>query len=244
MSISIALVCEGATDPPTICALADRFICAGVDWIPADEIETFRHFRGFQQIDSYMTWFDIDDLANHYGVKSAGFHEGLPLHGDGHKVRKALTLLTLHAPEPTVDVIILFRDADKEYEARRDAIRRVRDSSTIPIPIIIGVANRMRECWVINGFEPVDEQERSLLAGEHQRLGFDPRFRAHELNATNESHDRSPKRVLRALTSDDQARERSCVFHTSHDTLRMRGVATGLPEFLHELQERLIAAFR
>ncbi len=191
-----------------------------------------------------MTWFDIDNLAKHYGVKSAGHHDGLPLHGDGHKVRKALTMLTLHAPEPAVNAIIFFRDGDKEYKARRDAIQNVRDKSLLSIPVIVGVANRMRECWVINGFEPADEQERTLLDAEHQRLGFDPRFRAHELTATNDSHDRSPKRVLRALTNDDQDRERRCVYHTSLETLRMRGAETGLPEFLDELQERLIAAFR
>jgi hypothetical protein len=242
MSTSIALVCEGVTDPSTVCALADRFICAEVDWIPSDEIDTHRHYRGFKLTDPFLTWFDIDDLAKKYDVKSAGHHQGLPLHGDGHNVRKALALLTLHAPEPPVEAIIFFRDGDKEYESRRDAILRVRDSSVIPI--IIGVANRMRECWVINGFEPIDEQEQALLDAEHQRLGFDPRFRAHELTATNDSHDRSPKRVLRALTSADEHRERACVFQTSLETLRIRGVVTGLPEFLDELQKRLVAAFR
>jgi hypothetical protein len=244
MSTSIALVCEGPTDPRTVCTIVDRFICEGVDWIPADEIDTHRHYRGFQPADPYLTWFDIDVLADQYRVKSLGHFEGLPLHGDGHKVRKALALLTLHAPEPSVEAIIFFRDGDKEYQARREAIRRVRDNASIPIPVIVGVANRMRECWLLNGFEPTDEEERALLATEHNRVGFDPRFRAHELTDTNEGEDRCPKRVLRVLTSDDRERERECVFRTSIETLRVRGVETGLPEFLNELKERLIAAFR
>ena len=161
-----------------------------------------------------------------------------------------MALLIFHAPEDTpVDAIIFFRDGDREYTERAEAIQTARDNPIVPfpdepIPIIVGIANRMRECWVINGFEPADEQERTLLDAEHQKLGFDPRFRAHELTATNDSHDRSPKRVLRALTGDDQERERSCVFQTSIDTLRMRGAGTGLPEFLDELKKRLIAAFR
>lgn len=244
MSISIALVCEGVTDPPTLCALADRFICEAVDWVAVDEIDTYRHYRGFQSDKPYLTWFEIEDLGKRYSVKSAGHYIGLPLHGDGHHVRNALALLTLHAPGPPIEAIIFFRDGDKEYEARREAILRVRDNSAIPIPVIVGVANRMRECWVLNGFEPVDDREQKLLNSEHQKLGFDPRFRAHELTATNESHDRSPKRVLRALTGDDQEREKRCVYQTSIDTLRMRGAETGLPVFLEELQERLIAAFR
>jgi hypothetical protein len=243
MSTSIALVCEGLSDPRTLCALADRII-PEVSWITADEIDTHRHYRGFQPTDQYLTWFDIDVLANQYRVKSLGHFEGLPLHGDGHKVRKALALLTLHAPEPQVEAIIFFRDGDREYEARRDAIRLVRDNSSIPIPVIVGVANRMRECWVLNGFEPTDDPERALLTTEHIRVGFDPRFRAHELTDTNESEDRCPKRVLRALTGDDRERERECVFRTSIETLRTRGAETGLLEFLNELKERLIVAFR
>jgi hypothetical protein len=249
MSISIALVCEGVSDPPTICALADRVILAGVTWIDSDEIDTHRHFRGFQPTDPYLTWFDIDNLAKQFRVRSHGHLTfGLSLHGDGHQVRKAMALLIFHTPEDTpVDAIIFFRDGDREYIERVEAMQKARDNPIAPLsdtPIIIGVANRMRECWVINGFEPADERERTLLDAEHQRLGFDPRFRAHELTATNESLDRSPKRVLRALAGDDQERERRCVYHTSLDTLRMRGAETGLPEFLDELKERLIAAFR
>ena len=245
MSTSIALVCEGVTDPPTICALADRFICSGVDWIPSDEIDTHRHYRGFKPSDPYMSWFDIDDLANKYGVRSIGHYQGKSLHGDGHNIRKAILLFVLHAPkEMPVEAIIFFRDGDNEYDARRSAILRVRDNTPLSIPVVVGVANRMRECWVLNGYEPADEEERAQLAVEHERVGFDPRFRSHELTDRNENGDRSPKRVLRALTGDDQDRERKCLTNTSFETLRLRGAETGLLEFLHELQERLIAAFR
>ena len=245
MSVSIALVCEGATDPPTVCALADRVILAGVDWIDVDEIETHRHYRGFRPTDPYLTWFDIDNIATQYRVKSRGHFEGLPLHGDGHKVRKALALLTLHAPEDTpVEAIIFFRDGDKEYEDRRDAIRRVRDGSRIPIPVVVGVANRMRECWVINGFNPVDEVEQARFDAEYIRVGFDPRTHAHDLTETNFGENRSPKRVLHELTDGERERERICVWNTSPEMLRQRGEETGLKDFLDELESRLIMAFR
>jgi len=70
MSISIALVCEGVTDPPTLCALADRFICEAVDWVAVDEIDTYRHYRGYQSDKPYLTWFEIEDLGKRYSVKS------------------------------------------------------------------------------------------------------------------------------------------------------------------------------
>jgi hypothetical protein len=245
MSTSIAVICEGLTDPPTVCSLADRFIVAGVGWIDLDEIETHRHYRGFQPTDPYLTWFEIDELAKQFGVKLLGHFEGFPLHRDGHNARKALALLTLHVPEESpVEAVVIFRDGDKEYDARREAIRRVRDNTNLPIPIVVGVANRMRECWVLNGFEPAGGDEQARLAAERARVGFDPRFRAHELTDTNESEDCCPKRVLRELSGDDRDRERSCVWNTSLDTLRTRGEATGLREFLDELEARLPAAFR
>lgn len=246
MSVSIALVCEGATDPPTVCALADRVILNEVAWLRelADEIDTHRHYRGFRPTDEYMTWFDIDKLAALYRVKSRGHFEGLPLHGDGHNVKKALTLLTLYAPEDTpVEAVIFFRDGDKEYDGRREAIRRVRDSSRIAIPVVVGIANRMRECWILNGFDPA-ESERERFDAEHERIGFDPRDRAHDLTATNIGEDRCPKRVLRELTGDDRDRERLCVFRTPLETLQTRGVESGLKDFLDELEARLISAFR
>ncbi|MDY3552386.1 hypothetical protein R5W24_001468 [Gemmata sp. JC717] len=244
MSTSIAVLCEGPTDPPTICRLADRIIVAGVDWIDADEIETHRHYRGFRPADPFMTWFEIDELAKQYNVKSRGHFDGLPLHGDGHNTRKALILLTLHAPAETpVDAVIIFRDGDKEYDNRRAAITQVRDSLPLGIPVVIGVANRMRECWVLNGFDPADD-ERGLFAAECARVQFDPRTRAHDLSAADESEDRSPKRVLRSLCAGDSEREHRCIQNTALALLRTRGEATGLRQFLEELEARLTAAFR
>jgi hypothetical protein len=243
MSVSIALICEGSSDPRTVCPLADRMIAGAVDWITADVIDDYRHFRGFRATDPYMTWFDIHDLAREHGVKSLGHFEGLPLHGDGHNTRRALVLLTLHASEESpVEAIIIYRDGDREYEARREAIRKVRDNTPLSIPVVVGVANRMRECWVLNGFDPdpayPDEQAR--LDAERERLGFDPRTRAGGLT----SEERCPKRVLRALIGDNPDRERACVEKTPIETLCQRGADTGLKDFIDELGRRLIPVFQ
>jgi hypothetical protein len=244
MSASIALLCEGVTDPPRIHPLADRIIVTDPGWIDADELDTHRHYRGFRPDDPYMTWFEIDDLAKCYNVKSLGHFEGLPLHGDGHNTRKALILLTLYAPsEPAVDAIIIFRDGDREYEGRREAILRVRNAAQPRIPVVVGVANRMGECWVINGFDP-DEDEQERFDAECDRVGFDPRVRAHDLTDRDDTDDRSPKRVLRALSEGDPERERACLWVTPLERLRTRGESTGLKDFIDELQARLPAAFR
>jgi hypothetical protein len=244
MSTSIALLCEGVSDPPTVRTLADRVIVAGVDWIDADEIDTHRHYRGFRPTDPYLTWFDIDNLADQYRVKSRGHFDGFPLHGDGHNTRKALILLTLHAPaEIPVEAIIIFRDGDREYDDRKEAITKVRDATTLPIPVVVGVANRMSECWIINGFDPTDaEQHRFEI--ECDRVKFDPRLRAQDLADRNDSDDRSPKRVLRSLSDGDRDRERACLWDTPLEWLRTRGEETGLKDFISELETRLLVAFR
>ena len=245
MSTSIALLCEGVTDPLTVCPLADRVIVAGVDWIDADEIDTHRHYRGFRPTDPYMTWFEIDELSRQYNVKSRGHFEGLPLHRDGHNTRKALTLLTFHAPDETpVEAVVIFRDGDDQYDARREAITSVRDAMPLPIPVVVGVANRMRECWAINGFDPTGDDEQARYDAEHARVGFDPRVRAHDLTDTKEHEDRCPKRVLRSLSGDDRERERACVRDAPLERLRVRGNATGLEHFIDELETRLLSAFR
>jgi hypothetical protein len=242
MSISIALLCEGPTDPRTVCPLADRVIAGGaVDWITAEVIDDYRHFRGYRATDAYLKWSDVNDLAREHGVKSLGHFEGLPLHGDGHNTRRALALLTLHASEDDpVEAIIIYRDGDREYEARRDAIRKVRDHTPLSIPVVVGVANRMRECWVINGFDPTNPDEQARLESERERIGFDPRTGAERLT----SEDRCPKRILRALVGDDLDRERACVEKAPIETLCQRGEDTGLKDFIDELRERLVPAFR
>lgn len=244
MSTSIALLCEGVSDPPTVRALADRVIVAST-WIgtDAENIDTHRHYRGFRPDEGFMTWTQIDDLAKQYDVKLRGKFEGLPLHGDGRNTRKALVLLAFHAPvDVPVEAIIIFRDGDREYEARKEAITKVRDAESPNMPVVVGIANRMSECWILNGFDPTDE-ERERFDAERVRLTFDPRMCAHDLTADTEHEARSPKRVLRALSNNDSEREHACLSRTSFDLLRARGAKTGLAEFLDELESRLPQAF-
>ena len=108
------------------------------------------------------------------------------------------------------------------------------------IVIVVGLAVVERECWVISGYDPLDEAETKRLEEERKQLGFDPRVRSHELTACK--HDlasRSPKRVLRVLAGDDRDRERRCWREPSLETLRMRGGENGLAAYLDEVRHRL-----
>jgi hypothetical protein len=97
-----------------------------------------------------------------------------------------------------------------------------------------------RESWVVSGFEPLDDSESSRLEAERRTLGFDPRWRTHELTACKaDTALRSPKRVLRVLSGDDRGRERRCWTETSLGVLRERGDENGLAAYLGEVRDRL-----
>ena len=71
--------------------------------------------------------------------------------------------------------------------------------------IVIGLAITERECWVISGFDPGDDDETQKLEDEKQNLGFDPCERSHDLTACkNDRAKRSPKRVLSVLTGEQR----------------------------------------
>lgn len=246
MSKSIALVCEGPSDPRTVGPLADRVImehCAG--WIDADTIGDHREYRGFRRSDPFLSWRHVQRLARQHRATFLGHFEGAPpLPHDAHRTREAITLLTLRTSEPA-DAIIFVRDGDDEYDDRREGILYARDNTPagVGVPVVVGVADRMRECWVLAGFVP-REDECGAWAAERKRLGFDPCTKSHELTASEETADRSPKRVLSALTGDDHDRERECMAACPLDTLKDRGENNGLKAFIEELEEWLVTAFR
>src|SRR5205807_2343362 len=108
------------------------------------------------------------------------------------------------------------------------------------LPIVVGLAVVERECWVLSGFDPVDNAETERLNAERQALGFDPRLRSDQLTACkNDRAQRSPKRVLRELSGGDLDRERRCWRETSLATLRERGAENGLTQYLQEVQDKL-----
>jgi hypothetical protein len=78
------------------------------------------------------------------------------------------------------------------------------------------------------------------LADLRRELGFSPTMDAHRLDSNDEQAKRSSKRVLRILTLDDRDRERRCWTETPLETLRARGAAAGLSDFLDEVKQHLV----
>ncbi len=94
----------------------------------------------------------------------------------------------------------------------------------LTVPIVIGLANPMRESWVLAGFQPANENEQQRHAELCSEL-LDPRREAHQLTATSEQAIRKAKRVLRYLTEEDRlgvlTEPRSPVVHSRGSPVKL-----------------------
>ncbi len=238
--VSIAVVCEADADRRIACGLADRVICAQVDWISAEVLDSYRVFRGWELSEPYLEWRKVRSLAAQAGIRAHGHFRGEPGAPDASAARRALLLLLVSSPPP--DAVLLIRDSDGD-EDRRRGLKQARGERAWQFAIAIGVAHTKRECWVLNGFEPSDDQERKLLAEEQRKLGLDPCSASDRLTAKHDSDKLSAKRIFRVLTEGDKAREEPCWVRSDLTMLRDRGRSTGLAEYLSELQDRIVPLF-
>jgi hypothetical protein len=102
------------------------------------------------------------------------------------------------------EAILLIRDDDRDTERRR-GFEQARTDARLDIPVVIGFASTKRECWVLAGFDPRDEDETRSLDELRRELGFDPRTQAENLTAHRDHHELSAKPVLAALTKGGSA---------------------------------------
>jgi hypothetical protein len=56
VTVSVAVVCEGEADQRTGCDLADRVLCAEVDWIEKAVLGVYRTWRGLEPANPFLTW--------------------------------------------------------------------------------------------------------------------------------------------------------------------------------------------
>ena len=107
--------------------------------------------------------------------------------------------------------------------------------------VVIGVAVIERESWVLSGFVPETDSETERLNAEINGLAFHPCEKPHDLKAgKNDQASRSPKRVLKVLTSDNWERQRKCWVETPLAALEGRGRDNGLVDYMNEVRERLV----
>jgi hypothetical protein len=237
---SIAIVCEADADRRTACVLCDRVLCETVGWIGPETIEFFRSYQGRRHQDSCLKWTSMKRMARERHIVAHGFSRGRPREPDAAMAEQALKLLATLDPPP--DAVILTRDADK-LSRRREGFEQARNAQSWCFAVVIGIADPKRECWILAGYEPRDDAERAHLERVRKELGFDPRSRAEKLDASEDGAKRDAKRVLHALTGGDQEREEACTKDSPLTVLKQRGAATGLMDYLREVEERLVPLF-
>lgn len=162
---------------------------------------------------------------------------------DYSRAQKAKQLFVLLRKTRAVDALILVRDLDTDHpRKRRESLEKVRDEAP-ELVILLATPYPKQEAWVLNLFEPSDDEKPTLVA-LRQELGFDPCHKAEELTAKDDQAKRSAKRVVKELTRGSRARKERCWADTPLAVLggddNERGKETYLKAYLHEVRRHLL----
>jgi hypothetical protein len=238
VSLQFAVIYEAEADFRTATELADRVLVEGIHWLEEDQLDYQRTWLAESTDGRRLTWKAMKQLARDSNLPPVhGHFEGEPALPDAAAARRAIRFLRREFPR--LDAIVLIRDQDQQPERRR-GLEQAQHEQHGALAIVVGLAVVERECWVISGYDPLDDAESTRLRDSRQQLGFDPRERSHELTACkNDQALRSAKRVLRELTQDDRERQCQCWRETQPATLRKRGRENGLTTYLDAVREQL-----
>lgn len=244
--MEFVVIVEGPDDARTACDLADRVVVEdGPHWLDPHTRDAMRTWTGLPpDADDFTQWVEIKELAQNRGVRNLGFPKsGQPGGADLAQARKAILLHVLMREQEENPALLLIRDTDAERHSRSDFEQARRQPETPErLAVVIGVAHPKREAWILNGFDPEDDDEVERLEDLRQEIGCDPRTEAHTLTASSTSAPNNAKRVLGKLVQSD-AREQRCWTETDLSILRKRGRETGLRAYLEEIKDRLLPLF-
>jgi hypothetical protein len=240
---SFAVVCEARADYETACGLADRMLCAEIEWISEELLDRYRRWRGLHENEQYLTWKELQQLKAKLGrpPRIFGHFGGEPGAPDAWAARLVLTLLAGRITPPP-DAVLLVRDSDGDLQRRR-GLNQARQSQSWPFKVVVALAHPKREAWVLLGFDARDSQESERLAALREELSFDPVQRSHKLDAREHGAKKDLKRILAQLMGGDPVREGDCLRITPLAVLEQRGAQSGLSSYLHEVRQHLIPIF-
>ncbi|MDJ0514737.1 MAG: hypothetical protein QNJ74_00270 [Trichodesmium sp. MO_231.B1] len=240
------VIVESSADARTATKLGDRLLVEKVDWLEAEQLRDFFHWSGLEENTEHSCWKDIKRIIENSGVKIPKTRRGKSgvTKTDGAAARKILNFVSYLQKTRQIKAVIFIRDLDNQPE-RKENIEKVRseDSDRQPqVAIVMGMANRNREAWVLNGFIALNTSEEKILEEIKAQLTFDPCEESHRLRSNSKAEPermRNPKVVLEKLTGADFERERKCWEETDLEILRNRGVSTGLTDYINEVENRL-----
>lgn len=240
---TIAVVAEDEGHYWVTTRIVDAALERDVPWMTGI-VNDCRRYQGEHALEPWfkLSWIgsrDLDTLSiNGRRVRRHGRIAGRPLEPEAPLWRDVLTWFSSLDPRP--DVMLLVRDLDGVI-GKRAGMLQVRDHLAWPFIVVVATPEPEIEAWVVAGFAPSDDGEAETLRVLSGELSFDPTHTPHRLTAHPNDAPRDAKRVLSRLTGGDRDREHACV--DDHVRLRTRGRDTYLPEFLDEVEQRLVPHF-
>jgi hypothetical protein len=252
--IEVIVIVESRADAITAIKLAERVLIKKVEWLELESLQHLFQWSGLELGTEYSCWKDTNDIidrAKKDGIpmpRFLGHGKTGALKADGAAAIKILNLIKLLYLKKNrkIGAVIFIRDLDNQSE-RRQGIEQARSEHEDKLPhveIVIGTAERMREAWVLNGFSPLNTEEKQILEQIKTKLNFDPCEEAHRLRSNSFAEPdrlRNPKVVVEQLTGGDMIREQQCWEQTDLEIMRSRGNNTGLTDYLNQIEHRLIS---
>lgn len=246
--LEFVVIVESSADARIATNLAERVLVEKIDWLEPDFLQNLFRWSGLDESTEHCCWRDIKNVierAEKSGIRiprHLGHGKTGVLKADGAVARKILILVQQLASSRQIEAVFFIRDLDNQPE-RRQGIEQARLEHINQQPklkVVIGTADRMREAWVLNGFTPLNLEEKQILEEIETKLKFDPCEDAHKLRSNSweePNRVRNPKVVVAKLTGGDSSREQKCWEETSLDLLRARGRHTGLKVYLDEIEQ-------
>jgi len=236
----IVVFAEAASDAEIVCGLADRvFVEKGS--ISQNNLAACRSWCGYEANTNFTQKVRIPDLFD--GLKrgsqrprNLGYIAGKPQKSHAAFWRKAVQLVVEIRKSLPVEGILIHCDVDNKPEQLDGLKQACGDPEHNTLAIVFATPDREIEAWLLNGFIPENPAEEKLLAEWKRKLKFNPCTQAERASIGG----RDPKKIITALTNDDEDRRRRYWSETTLSTLRQRGEKTNLTQFLDEVETRLL----
>lgn len=263
----LRIICfaEAPADARLASELGDRVMVEeGPDWVETELLDALRRWMGLddgqpssnpdqppQPLDTalwpdkehgptFTKWTALKQHGRRRGrPRYIGHHSSGPRGSDYAQAVTALRAVSLLRSGGDQIAVVMLRDRDSVDDARAGLFQAAADPRFARLITIIGIQDKMRESWVLSGWQPASEAEEALLAERLRALGFDPTAQPERLRDSRDGAPRCPKTVIRQLTGGDWAREACCWREQPLDHLRERGRSNGLAAFITALAEKL-----
>ncbi|MEG4328596.1 hypothetical protein [Microcoleus sp. herbarium5] len=161
--IEFVVIVESNADARTATKLADRLFVDKIDWLEHETLQHHFQWSGLEAGTENSYWKNIPDITKRLSdkFKLPTIRSNRKLKSDGQSAYKIMMLINFlqYKQKRDIKAVIFMRDLDNQPQ-RREHIEQARLEQIDLQPklaIIIGIADRMREAWVLNGFIPSNQ---------------------------------------------------------------------------------------